>query len=251
MLIEFSGKQAIVTGAGGGIGRRIAERFHDDGARVYAVDVQAPAYPVAASDRWIETQLDLADRPAAAAWVAGIEATSGAPIDILVNCAGGWVGQVPESVDTVSDEAWDLIVEANLGTAFTMIRAVLPGMRRQRYGRIINITSGAGNRASNNNIAAYTAAKHGMTGLTRQVAKDVARDGITVNAIGPGLVDSSDEVRRNWDLVPPERQQAVLDAIWIGRRGIPDDIASSVLFFASDFADWVTAQEFYVNGGRP
>jgi NAD(P)-dependent dehydrogenase (short-subunit alcohol dehydrogenase family) len=141
MNLRFDGKTVAVSGAGHGFGRAIAESFAALGARVFGCAPEAASVPDIAM-----ATVDLTDRVAAAAWIAGIEQSAGAPLDVLVNNAGGVAGQVYQPLETVSDADWDRIVAINLGAAFTLSRAAAAGMKRAGRGRIVNISSGSGLR---------------------------------------------------------------------------------------------------------
>jgi 3-oxoacyl-[acyl-carrier protein] reductase len=195
--------------------------------------------------------VDLTDRAAGAAWIAGIEETAGAPVDILVNNAGGVAGQVFHPIDEISDEDWDRIIAINLGSAFALSRAAAPGMKRAGRGRIVNISSGAGLKASLTGIQAYATAKHAVIGLTRQLSHELGPHGITVNSVAPGLITSNPASLAQWESYGPEKQAAMLQATALRRMGTAQDIANAVLFFASPLADFVTGQILQVDGGRP
>ena len=144
---------------------------------------------------------------------------------------------------------WDAVLAVNLSAAFTLTRAAAAAMKRAGTGRIVNISSGAGLRASRTGIQAYTSAKHAMIGFTRQMAQEFGPHGVTVNAIAPGLFAVSAGTRKQWDGYGPEGQQRVIDGIALRRMGEAQDIANAVLFFASDLAGFVTGQVLPVNGG--
>jgi len=245
MNIGFDGQVVAVSGAGHGLGRSIAESFAGLGARVFG------CAPVAAEIAGVETTVvDLADRAAGAAWIAGVEQTAGAAIDVLVNNAGGVAGQVFQPIEAVTDAAWDEILAVNLGAAFALSRAAAPGMKRAGRGRIVNISSGAGLQASLTGIQAYASAKHAVVGLTRQLAHELGPHGITVNSVAPGLIPSNPASAAQWDSYGADRQQAMLGAIALRRLGTPQDIANAVLFFASPLADFVNGQILQVDGGK-
>jgi 3-oxoacyl-[acyl-carrier protein] reductase len=181
--------------------------------------------------------------------IAGLEA-GGAAIDTLVNNAGGVRGQVGRPLEEVSAEDWHAIFAANLSGAFFMAQAVAVGMKQRRFGRIVNISSGAGLGISLTGIQAYASAKAGQIGLTRQLAHELGPFNITVNNVAPGFVRSNPTTERQWQAMGPDGQQRLLDGIALKRLGSPDDIANAVMFFASDHAGWVTGQVLSVDGGR-
>lgn len=258
MNIGFEGKRVIVTGAAHGFGRAISVAFASRGARVWACDVLA--------DELAETQrlctaaarnggacevrrVDVADRPAVFAFVAEAEAGRG-HVDILVNDAGGVLGQVGRPLEEVTAEAWAAIFAVNVSGAFYFSQAVAPGMKAAGGGRIINISSGAGLGISLTGIQAYASAKAAQIGLTRQLAHELGPWGITVNNIAPGFVRSNPTTERQWESYGPEGQQRLVENIALKRLGTPEDIAYGVLFFASDYAGWVTGQVIAIDGGK-
>lgn len=245
MNLSFDGQVVAVSGAGHGLGRAIAESFAGLGARVFGC-APAPAQ-VAGVEMAV---VDLADRAAGAAWIAAVEQAAGAPVNVLVNNAGGVVGQVFQPIEAVTDAAWDEILAVNLGAAFALSRAAAPGMKRAGRGRIVNISSGAGLQASLTGIQAYASAKHAVVGLTRQLAHELGPHGITVNSVAPGLIPSNPASAAQWEGYGAARQEAMLGAIALRRLGTPQDIAHAVLFFASPWADFINGQVLQVDGGK-
>ena len=251
MNIEFAGRTAIVTGAAHGLGRAIAVAFAKRGAKVVACDIRADGLPetvAAAGEACIARPLDVTDRAAVQALVAEIEA--GGPVDILVNCAGGVLGQVGRPLDEVSEAEWRAIVDVNLTGAFFMSQAVAPGMKAQRSGRIVNISSGAGLGISLTGIQAYASAKAGQIGLTRQLAHELGPFNVTVNNIAPGFVRSNPTTERQWEAMGSDGQERLIQSIALKRLGSPEDIAHAVLFLASDYAGWISGQVLSVDGGK-
>ncbi|MDJ0388845.1 SDR family NAD(P)-dependent oxidoreductase [Roseomonas sp. E05] len=250
MSLDFNGAVVAVTGAATGFGRAIAQRFARHGARVFATDRDGAGLAETASLPGIgQHVMDLTDRAAVAAWVAGIERETGGPLGVLVNNAGGVLGRQYRPIEETAFEDWDAILRVNLDAAFAVTRAAAAGMKRAGRGRIINISSGAGLKPSRTGIQAYTSAKHAVIGLTRQLAQEFGPHGITVNAVAPGLFPVSAGPIAQWEGYGPEGQQRVLDGIALRRLGTADDIAKAVMFFASDLADYVTGQVLPVNGG--
>ena len=255
MNIDFSGKTAIVTGAAHGFGRAIALAFAQRGASVWACDVLADEVREtariarengAACEAGV---VDVADKEAVAWFVAESVKRSGR-VDILVNNAGGVLGQVGRPVEEVSEADWQSIFDVNVTGAFLFAQAAAPGMKAARYGRIVNISSGAGLGVSLTGIQAYASAKAAQIGLTRQLAHELGPWGITVNNIAPGFVRSNPATERQWEAYGAEGQRALVDRIALKRLGGVDDIANGVLFFASDYAGWVTGQVLSIDGGK-
>ncbi|WP_457302499.1 SDR family NAD(P)-dependent oxidoreductase [Phyllobacterium sp. P5_D12] len=253
MNIEFNGKTVIVTGAAHGFGRAIAQAFASRGARVHVCDVNeaglAETVALCGAASSIAHVLDVGDRSAVQATVAKIEAADGGA-DILVNNAGGVRGQVGRPIEEISESDWQTIFDVNLSGAFFMTQAVAPSMKKQKSGRIINISSGAGLGISLTGIQAYASAKAGQIGLTRQLAHELGPWNITVNNVAPGFVLSNPTTERQWEAMGEEGQKRLLDNIALKRLGEPDDIANMVLFFASDQAQWISGQVISVDGGK-
>jgi 3-oxoacyl-[acyl-carrier protein] reductase len=255
MHIRFDGRTAIVTGAAHGLGRAIALSFANLGAHVVACDVLADELEETA--RIARDQGTLVDvrvvnvtsRPAVAAMVTETLAAR-SRIDILVNDAGGVLGQVGRPLDEVSESDWRAIFAVNLDGAFYCCQAVAPSMKGARYGRIVNISSGAGLGISLTGIQAYASAKAGQIGLTRQLAHELGPWGITVNTIAPGFVRSNPTTERQWQSYGEVGQQRLLENIALKRLGSPQDIANGVMFLASDHATWITGQTLAIDGGR-
>ena len=199
----------------------------------------------------VSTQvLDRADRAAAAAWIVEIEQTTGGAADVLVNNSGGVAGQEMQPIEEVPDADWDRIFAVNIGAAFALSRAAAAGMKRAGSGRIVNISSGAGLAASLTGIQAYCSAKHAVVGFTRQLAHELGPFGITVNSIAPGFIRSNPASEKQWAGYGEEGQRALVERIAMKRLGTAQDIANSVVFFASDLAGFVNGQVLAVDGGK-
>jgi 3-oxoacyl-[acyl-carrier protein] reductase len=227
---ELAGKTAVVTGTAHGIGAGIAAALREDGATVHCVD---------------KADADLSSEAAVADWFGRLDG-----VDILVNSAGGVVGQTGQPLEEVTPDQWRAVVDANLTTAFLCARAVAAGMKQRRWGRIINISSAAGLGVSKTGIQAYTSAKAGLIGLTRQLAHELGPHGITVNCIAPGFILSNPTTQRQWEGYGPDGQRKLVEGIAMRRLGQPDDIANGVRFFAAPQSSWVTGQVIAIDGGH-
>lgn len=252
MKISFEGRNVLVTGAAHGFGRAIALAFAANGARVWACDVNAEGIAETArmgGEASLGFVLDVGDRDAVQAAINSIVAENGG-IDILINNAGGVRGQVGRPIEEISATDWQAIFDVNLSGAFFVSQAVAPAMKRKKYGRIVNISSGAGLGISLTGIQAYASAKAGQIGLTRQLAHELGAWGITVNNVAPGFVRSNPTTERQWEAMGAEGQEKLLNNIALHRLGTPDDIANAVMFFASEQAGWITGQVLSVDGGK-
>ena len=248
---NLSGKTVIVTGGGGGIGGATCRRFAQEGAQVAVFDLnleaasQVAADIVAAGGSARAWRCDITDRAAVDAAVAGVLAEFGA-IDVLVNNAG-W--DVFKPFLKTAPAEWERLIAINLTGALHMLHAVLPGMAERRYGRIVNIASDAA-RGGSSGEAVYSACKGGLVALSKTLAREHARQGITVNVVCPGPTDTAllagvAEGARD----PARLLEAFRSAIPLGRLGQPDDLAGAIAFFGSDDAGFITGQVLSVSGG--
>lgn len=250
MKLDFTNRRVAVTGAAQGIGRSVVQSLAAEGAHVWALDLDEAGLRVAAEAGAKATRtLDLADRAAVAGVFTDMAETLGG-VDILVNCAGGVRGQVARPIEEVSEQDWLVLFEANVHGAFWCSQAAAPHMKRGQFGRIVNISSGAGLRPSLTGIQAYTASKHALVGLTKQLSFELGPFGITVNSVAPGFVLSNPATQLQWESYGPEGQARLVESIHTHRLGYPQDIANAVMFLASDAAAWISGQIISVDGGR-
>ncbi len=239
----------IVTGAARGIGAVTAEAFAREGARLAVVDIDSSAVEVTAK-RLRETAADVMAFGADVAAPADVRRFVDAivqrwgRVDVLVNNAGGFATM--RLTEDISDEEWDSIVRSNLTSAFVCARAVLPVMKRQRAGRIVNLASVVARGGAVRVTSHYAAAKAGVVGFTRNLALEVGPEGITVNAVAPGTT-ATDRVKA---LRTPEQTRELAQTIPVRRLGEPSEIADAILFLASDAASFVNGATLDVNGGQ-
>ncbi len=255
MHIDFAGQTAIVTGAAHGFGRAICQTLATHGARVWAVDIVAQELAETAKlckDAGGSCEARVVDitQPQAVRSLVDEIGAAGPPVSVLVNNAGGVLGQVGQPLETVTPEQWNAIFAVNVSGAFYLCQAVAPGMKAARSGRIINISSGAGLTISLTGIQAYAASKAALVSLTRQLGHELGEWGITVNCIAPGFVRSNPNTERQWQAMGEAGQQALLKNIALKRLGSPQDIAHGVLFFASEHAGWISGQTISIDGGK-
>ena len=248
--MDFAGKTVALTGAASGFGRAIAKGFSDMGARVWGCDInEAGLNDIASLPGMTTAVVDLADRKAAAAWIAGVEQQSGGPIDILVNNAGGSLGTPWQPINEVGDDSWDQLFAVNIHAAFATCRAAAAGMKQQGRGVIVNISSGAGLKPSTTGIQAYCSSKHAMVGFTRQLAVELGKHGIRVNSVAPGLVMTDEAKVKRWEGYSEAKRQAKLASTALGRLGESEDIANGVFWLSSDLSKYVTGQIIQIDGG--
>lgn len=242
-------RTALVTGVVGGIGAAIARRLSDDGARVVVTDLPGAALDEAAGRLGLPgLPANLGDRADVQTLADRIRTDHGTP-DILVSAAGGVRGQTGGPLEDVTEDGWRAIFAANLESVLYLAQSFAPAMREAGWGRIVTISSGAGLRPSLTGIHAYTAAKHALVGLTKQLSLEFAPHGVTVNSVAPGFVRSNPATERQWEAMGPEGQAALLSRIHTRRLGRAEDIAAAAAFLTSEEAGWITAQILSVDGG--
>jgi 3-oxoacyl-[acyl-carrier protein] reductase len=241
-MFDLSGTTALVTGASGGIGGAIARALHAQGARVALSGTRREALDALAGelgDNVAVTPCNLSDGDALAQLPKDVEQALGAP-DILVNNAG-------LTRDTLAmrmkDSDWDAVLDVNLTAAFKLSRAVLKGMMKKRWGRIINMSSVVG-AAGNPGQANYVASKAGLVGMSKAIAGEVANRNITVNCVAPGFIATA-----MTDALSDEQRERTLAQIPAGRLGTVDEVAAGVVYLASPEAGYVTGHTLHVNGG--
>jgi 3-oxoacyl-[acyl-carrier protein] reductase len=241
-MFDLSGKAALVTGASGGIGAAVARALHAAGATVALHGTRAERLEALKAElgaRAHATPADLGDRAAAEALAKrAAEAMGG--LDILVNNAGLTRDNL---FMRMSADEWDRVLEVNLTAAFLLSKAVLRGMMKARWGRIVNITSVVGH-TGNPGQGNYSAAKAGLTAMSKSLAAEVASRGITVNCVAPGFIETAMTDKLNED-----QKARIMGQIPAGRMGAPEDCAAAVLYLASPEAAYVTGQTLHVNGG--
>ena len=251
--MSFSNKVVLITGASAGIGREIARSFARDGARVVVngrnqetiaevvqeIQVGGGVALGVAADVSCKDQVGELIRQTIEAFGA---------IDILVNNAGGSSGA--RTVADLAEDDWDRVIEGNLKSVFLCSQAVIPTMKRQRSGKIVNISSQAGRALTILAGPHYAAAKAGVIALTKQLANELAKDGINVNAIAPGIIRSGPRIEATWAEFSPQRQQRFLEDIPLGRLGENREIVAAVKFLASEAAGYFVGATLDANGGR-
>ncbi|MEM0989628.1 MAG: 3-oxoacyl-[acyl-carrier-protein] reductase [Pseudomonadota bacterium] len=241
-MFDLTGKSALVTGASGGIGAEIARALHSAGAQVALHGTRTgPLEELAAElgERAHVTPANLSDPDAVAALPKQVSDAMGA-LDILVNNAGITRDNL---FMRMSDDEWQSVIDVNLTATFKLSKAVLRGMMKARWGRIIGITSVVG-VTGNPGQGNYTAAKAGMIGMSKSLAAEVASRGVTVNCIAPGFIETAMTGK-----LTDEQKTAIFGRIPAGRMGSPAEIAAATLYLASQEAAYVTGQTIHVNGG--
>ncbi len=245
---DLTGQTAVVTGAATGIGEAVAHRLAGAGARVAVADIDedgaaSVAESVAAANegRAFSVRLDVTDLDSVQRTVAEVSGATGR-LDIWVNNAG--IAGKAAPIWEQTDADWDAVIRVNLTGVFYCCRAVVPLMRQQKYGRIVNIASVAG-KEGNPNMTAYSASKAGVIAFTKSLAKEVALEGICVNSIAPAVVRT-----RILDQLTPEQIGYMTSKIPMRRTGAPEEIAAVVHYLSSPDCSFVTGQCHDASGGR-
>jgi 3-oxoacyl-[acyl-carrier protein] reductase len=241
-MFDLEGKTALVTGASGGIGGAIARCLKAQGAKLGLSGTRTEALEALNAELGGSCAVltcNLSDPAATDGLIAAAEEALG-QVDILVNNAGLTRDGL---LMRMKDEDWDQVLQVNLSAAFRLSRAVLRGMMKRRYGRIISITSVVGT-TGNPGQGNYAASKAGLVGFSKSLAQEVASRGITVNCVAPGMIETA-----MTDALNEQQRERILAAIPTGRLGQPDDVAAAVAYLASDEAAYVTGVTLHVNGG--
>ncbi len=241
-MFDLTGKKALITGATGGIGGAIAQSLHSQGAAVALSGTRTEKLEALASDLGERTAVvacNLSDLEAVDALPKQAEEALGG-LDILVSNAGVTRDML---MLMMKPEQWDEVIQINLTATYRLVKASLRKLTKQRYGRIIAITSIVG-VTGNPGQANYAASKAGMIGFAKSLAQEVARRNVTVNCIAPGFIETA-----MTDALNADQRDALLTRIPAGRMGTPEDIAGAALYLASEEAAYVTGQTLHVNGG--
>jgi len=247
-------RAAIVTGAARGMGFAIANALFQEGARVAILDVDEEGVVAAAKaldptrSRVLGRKVDVTKKTDVANFIKEMKDLWG-KIDILVNNAGGALN-TPYILEEIEDKDWNLVVDVNLKGAFLCCQAVIPEMARQAKGAIVNISALAGHWRASLAGVQYTAAKAGVEGLTRQLAYDWGKAGIRVNAVAPTVTLTGDRIKGLWEAKTEAEKKKVVADIPLGRLGTMEEVASVVVFLASDESSYITGITIDVSGGR-
>jgi len=242
-MFNLVGKTALVTGASGGIGGAIASALHAQGATVTLSGTRMDALEQLRGllgERAHVVAAKMDDAADIERLAKEAEAAMGGKLDILVNNAGITRDNISMRM---KDEEWEKVLQVNLTGTFRLTRAVMRGMMKRRHGRVINITSIVG-VTGNPGQANYAAAKAGLIGMSKSLAQELASRGITVNCVAPGFIATP-----MTDVLTDDQKKAILARVPAGRLGTPEEIASGVVYLASDEAAYVTGQTLHINGG--
>ncbi|QSG03426.1 SDR family NAD(P)-dependent oxidoreductase [Natranaeroarchaeum sulfidigenes] len=246
-MFDFENRVVMVTGGGQGIGAATATLFGEQGANVVVTDVveEREAVGEAVEDAGgsaLVRELDVTDYEQAQSVVKDTVDEFGR-VDVLVNNAGIFP---TAGVDEMTPEDWQRVIDINLTGTFNCTKAVLPVMRDQEYGRIVNISSASGGKIGwSGELSHYAASKGGVVGFTRSAAIDLGPDGITMNAIVPGMIDTGAAEEVSTD----EEIQGAVNMTPVGRQGDPDELAAAIVYLASEPAAFVTGESLVVDGG--
>jgi NAD(P)-dependent dehydrogenase (short-subunit alcohol dehydrogenase family) len=236
------------------MGLAIAKGLYQEGARVVLIDIDEKSVTEAAQqldgqyERVMGRRVDVTSKAEIARLVKEMKNLWGS-VDILVNNAGGALN-TPYALEEIEEKDWNLVLDVNLKGSFLCCQAVIPEMLKQGRGSIVNISALAGHWRASLAGVQYTAAKAGVEGLTRQLAYDWGKFGIRVNAVAPTVTLTGERVQGLWESKSEEEKKKVLSAIPLGRLGTPEEVASVVVFLASDESSYITGITIDVSGGR-
>ncbi|MGB9154563.1 MAG: 3-oxoacyl-[acyl-carrier-protein] reductase [Alphaproteobacteria bacterium] len=242
-MFSLAGKNALVTGASGGLGKAIAQTLHAQGAKVVLSGTKIDALNALKAelgDGAFVAAGNLSDPAVPAVLLKEAEAQLGGGVDILVNNAGLTRDGLALRM---KDEDWDTVINVNLSAAFRLSRAALKGMMSRRWGRIVSITSVVG-VTGNGGQANYAASKAGLIGMTKSLAQEIASRNVTVNCVAPGFIASA-----MTEVLTDDQKAKILANIPAGSMGTPQDIGAGVAFLASEDARYITGQTLHINGG--
>lgn len=241
-MFNLTGKSALVTGATGGIGGAVAKALHAQGAQVAISGTRREALEALATELGSRVHIvpaNLSDKDSVEALIPAAEAALG-QVDILVNNAGVTRDNL---FMRMKDEEWETVLRVNLEAAFRLSRAVIKGMMKRRWGRIVSVTSVIGT-TGNAGQANYAASKAGLIGMSKSLAQEVASRNITVNCIAPGFIATP-----MTDVLNEKQREGILTKVPMARLGTPEDIAAAAVYLASDEAAYLTGQTLHINGG--
>lgn len=241
-MFNLTGKSALVTGATGGIGGAVAKALHAQGATVALSGTRREALEALAAELGSRAHVvpaNLSDKDSVEALIPAAEAALG-QVDILVNNAGVTRDNL---FMRMKDEEWETVIRVNLEAAFRLSRAVVKGMMKRRWGRIVSVTSVIGT-TGNAGQANYAASKAGLIGMSKSLAQEVASRNITVNCIAPGFIATP-----MTDVLNEKQREGILAKVPMARLGTPEDIAAAAVYLASDEAAYLTGQTLHINGG--
>lgn len=242
-MFELTGKTALVTGASGGIGKAIATRLHQQGAYVILHGTREEklinlANQLGPNSSYIKA--DLSDLEAVSSLVESASKLSDSPIDILINNAGFAIDGL---LLRMKVEEWQRVLDVNLTANMILCRTAIRSMIKQKWGRIISISSIVG-VTGNSGQTNYSASKAGMIGFCKSLAQEVASRGITVNVVAPGFIETP-----MTELLDEKQRENLLGQVPVGRLGTPDEVASAVIYLATSEASYLTGSTLHVNGG--
>jgi NAD(P)-dependent dehydrogenase (short-subunit alcohol dehydrogenase family) len=254
MCKRLDSRIAVVTGAAGGMGFTIARALYREGAWVAIADIderrviEAGRALDGTGDRVMARRADVTKAVEIEELVQEIK-TSWGGVDVLVNNAGGALN-TPHLLEEIDERVWDLVVDVNLKGTFLCCQTVIPEMAKRGGGSIVNISALAGHWRASLAGVQYTAAKAGVEGLTRQLAYDWGKAGIRVNAVAPTVTMTGDRIKSLWESKTDDEKQRIISSIPLRRLGTPEEVASVVVFLASDESSYITGITIDVNGGR-